>query len=66
MRSNMVRIQAGDRCVVHTPGGGEWGFAGAAGDTSGHVEGRGQDILVGYPRASDSVSAYDTAQQASN
>jgi 5-oxoprolinase (ATP-hydrolysing) len=63
---NMVRMQVGDRCVVHTPGGGGWGFAGAAGDTSGHVEGRGQNTLVGYPRASGSVNAYDTAQQASN
>ncbi|KAJ6185802.1 hypothetical protein N7519_007103 [Penicillium mononematosum] len=63
---NMVRMQAGDRCVVHTPGGGGWGFTGAAGDSTGHVEGRGQNTLVGYPRASGSVSAYDTAQQASN
>ena len=65
---NMLRMQAGDRCVVYTPGRGGWGFTGAAEDTTGtgHVEGRGQNILVGYPRASGSVNAYDTAQQASN
>ncbi|KAJ6176099.1 hypothetical protein N7485_003013 [Penicillium canescens] len=63
---NMVRMRAGDRCVIHTPGGGGWGFARAAGGSTGHAEGRSLNTLVEYPRASGSVNAYDAAQQASN
>ncbi|KAL5051148.1 hypothetical protein BDW71DRAFT_215157 [Aspergillus fruticulosus] len=60
---NMVRMQAGDRCVIHTPGGGGWGVPGLAnGD-------RNEDlprVQQQYPRASGSVSTYAAAQEASN
>ncbi len=68
---NMVRMQAGDRCVIHTPGGGGWGDpAGVDGDGDGDdVEGVVVDGAVRaqqYPRASGSVGAYAAAQEASN
>ncbi|KAL5340304.1 Hydantoinase B/oxoprolinase-domain-containing protein [Aspergillus crustosus] len=64
---NMVKMQAGDRCVIHTPGGGGWGVPLP-------LDGEGEDVQVNsngagqlqYPRASGSLSAYAAAQDASN
>ncbi|KAL4902345.1 hypothetical protein BDW74DRAFT_186883 [Aspergillus multicolor] len=65
---NMVRMQPGDRCVIHTPGGGGWGAAEAANGTMRGVNGasNGPRAQQHYPRASGSVSAYAAAQEASN
>lgn len=60
---NMVRMQAGDRCVIHTPGGGGWGLPGGNGRING-VDGIGPKIQ--HSRASGSVNAYTAAQDASN
>lgn len=58
---NMVRMQAGDRCVIHTPGGGGWGEGIKYGDVKVNGAVRAQ-----HPRASGSVGAYAAAQEASN
>ncbi|KAL3475522.1 Hydantoinase B/oxoprolinase-domain-containing protein [Aspergillus californicus] len=64
---NMVKMQAGDRCVIHTPGGGAWGVSGANGHTNGHSNGVESVVAtIQYPRASGSVNAYAAAQDASN
>ncbi|GAB1212198.1 hypothetical protein ATERTT37_001330 [Aspergillus terreus] len=60
---NMVRMEAGDRCVIHTPGGGGWGSVGVNGSAEHAIGTKGG---VGYyPRASGSVSAYMMAQESS-
>ncbi|PYH97255.1 Hydantoinase B/oxoprolinase [Aspergillus ellipticus CBS 707.79] len=56
---NMVRMEAGDRCVIHTPGGGGWGPP----DMDGR-DGFPEEIIC-YPRASGSVAAYMAAQDSS-
>ncbi|KAL4977969.1 Hydantoinase B/oxoprolinase-domain-containing protein [Aspergillus desertorum] len=56
---NMVRMQAGHWCVIHTPGGGGWGVPGLA---KGNVNGDIPRVQEQYPRASGSVSAYAAAQ----
>lgn len=63
---NMVHMQTGDRCVIHTPGGGGWGLARANRHTNGHVNGGSTTNLIQYPRASGSLNAHAAAQQASN
>ncbi|KAJ5806852.1 hypothetical protein N7474_010444 [Penicillium riverlandense] len=63
---NMVRMQTGDRCVIHTPGGGGWGLAKANGHINGHANGGSQNNSAQYPRACGSVIAHAAAQQASN
>ncbi|KAL4760208.1 Hydantoinase B/oxoprolinase-domain-containing protein [Aspergillus foveolatus] len=60
---NMVRMQPGDRCVIHTPGGGGWGNSGLSKGNSKEDVPRVQQQ---YLRASGSVSAYAAAQEASN
>ncbi|CBF78035.1 hypothetical protein AN8779.2 [Aspergillus nidulans FGSC A4] len=60
---NMVRMQPGDRCVIHTPGGGGWGVPGLSNGNSKEDVPRVQQQ---YPRASGSVIAYAAAQEASN
>ncbi|KAL4924077.1 Hydantoinase B/oxoprolinase-domain-containing protein [Aspergillus undulatus] len=63
---NMVRLRTGDRCVIHTPGGGGWGVPG---EVNGHGYGNrmnGDASNPQYPRASGSVSAYMSAQETSN
>lgn len=62
---NMVRMQAGDRAVIHTPGGGGWGSLDGGMKTNGHVNGD-KAAAHQYPRASGSVTAYAAAQEASN
>ncbi|KAL2832542.1 Hydantoinase B/oxoprolinase-domain-containing protein [Aspergillus cavernicola] len=64
---NMVRMQAGDRCVIHTPGGGGWGVPGVNGHGKRHVNGvNGDTPTIQYPRAVGSVNAYAAAQDSSN
>ncbi|KAJ5094189.1 hypothetical protein N7456_010050 [Penicillium angulare] len=63
---NIVPMQVGDRCVIHTPGGGGWGVPGANTHTVGRVGELGRNTPAQYLRASGSLSAYDSAQQASN
>ncbi|KAL4753744.1 hypothetical protein BDW72DRAFT_201227 [Aspergillus terricola var. indicus] len=49
---NMVRMQPGDRCVIHTPGGGGWGVPGLSNGDSMVDAPRVQQQ---YPRASGSM-----------
>ncbi|KAA8648015.1 uncharacterized protein ATNIH1004_003898 [Aspergillus tanneri] len=57
---NMVRMETGDRCVIHTPGGGGWGLP----ELNGYSGDRA-DVRIQYPRASGSVAAYIMAQKSS-
>lgn len=57
---NMVRMEPGDRCVIHTPGGGGWGIQ----EGESHVNGT-QNGAIQYPRASGSVDAFMTSQATS-
>ncbi|PLB43363.1 hypothetical protein P170DRAFT_459786 [Aspergillus steynii IBT 23096] len=59
---NMVRMETGDRCVIHTPGGGGWGQA----EMNGFHANGSSAQQVQYPRASGSVAAYMTAQESSS
>ncbi|KAI9728024.1 MAG: hypothetical protein M1834_007838 [Cirrosporium novae-zelandiae] len=70
-----VDMGAGDRCVIHTPGGGGWGSVangvnGHANGVNGHVNGNGHIHEVKekpfYPRANGSLDAYATAQTESS
>ncbi|PWY86783.1 5-oxoprolinase [Aspergillus heteromorphus CBS 117.55] len=56
---NMVRMAAGDRCVIHTPGGGGWG------ESYMSLREKLYDEIPCYPRASGSVAAYMMAQESS-
>lgn len=70
-----VDMQAGDRCVIHTPGGGAWGEvwdgekAKGVNGVNGHgvqgVNGNGVN-KVQYPRATGTIHAYSAAQEAAN
>ena len=64
---NMVRMNAGDRCVIHTPGGGGWGRSKVndCDHTNGIVNGA-SPASIQYPRASGSVAAYMSAQETSS
>ena len=57
---NMVRMDAGDRCVIHTPGGGGWGKLDMDETTNG-VNG----YSMQYPRAAGSVATYIMTQESS-
>ena len=59
---NMVSMKEGDRCVIHTPGGGGWG---SVEDSEWEVV-EGEKARVQYPRASGSVAATVNAQAESN
>ncbi|KAL3462736.1 Hydantoinase B/oxoprolinase-domain-containing protein [Aspergillus heterothallicus] len=65
---NMVKMQTGDRCVIHTPGGGGWGVPEVNGHVNGHANGNGVTpaAKIQYPRAAGSVTAYADAQATSN
>lgn len=52
---NMVEMGTGDRCIIHTPGGGGFGLPGA-------VLSKASPVKAQWPRAAGSVSAYATAQ----
>lgn len=56
----MVKMEAGDRAVIHTPGGGGWGRVFGEG-----LYGKEEIITYPYPRASGSVAARMMAQESS-
>ena len=58
---NMVAMDTGDRCVIHTPGGGGYGPKG----TTNHIKIDGTDRIL-YPRAVGSVAAYAETQAQAN
>lgn len=63
---NMVAMAVGDRCVIHTPGGGGWGDVSK---TNGLANGNGSVIKLNsihVPRAAGSLAAFEEAQAASN
>lgn len=73
-----VDMKEGDRCVIHTPGGGGWGTPDdldedededdwGVGTTNGVNGVNGTEgAKVSYPRATGSVHAYSAAQEASS
>ncbi|KAH8430649.1 uncharacterized protein LDX57_008312 [Aspergillus melleus] len=60
---NMVRMETGDRCVIHTPGGGGWGQADLNRVRSNGQSTSAQQAQAQYPRASGSVAAFIAAQE---
>ncbi|KAK8116552.1 uncharacterized protein PG998_004833 [Apiospora kogelbergensis] len=73
-----VDMQTGDRCVIHTPGGGGWGCPDDSADdeidrivrgtqvgSNCGVGGKAKKTEVVYPRATGSFHAYAAAQDAS-
>ncbi|KAI1765291.1 Hydantoinase B/oxoprolinase-domain-containing protein [Hypoxylon sp. FL1150] len=73
-----VDMKEGDRCVIHTPGGGGWGVPEyldddedeedwGVGATNGvnEVDGIGE-VKIAYPRATGSFHAFSAAQEASS
>lgn len=64
---NMVRMEEGDRCVIHTPGGGAWGSLLTREQVNGSMEVEtAASHKIQHPRASGSVAAYTSAQEASS
>ena len=54
---NMVQMQAGDRCVIHTPGGGGWGVPGSTAEKAAST---GEFKYI--PRAAGSIAAFEETQ----
>ncbi|KAK8030255.1 hypothetical protein PG993_011546 [Apiospora rasikravindrae] len=74
-----VDMKTGDRCVIHTPGGGGWGRADdfvedeidrivrlSGAGRSHEINGEARMADVTYPRAAGSFHAYSAAQEASS
>ncbi|KAI1336859.1 Hydantoinase B/oxoprolinase-domain-containing protein [Xylariaceae sp. FL0016] len=71
-----VDMKEGDRCVIHTPGGGGWGAPeqededeaiGGMSDTSSQVVTAEPDVIpVAYPRAAGSFHTFSAAQEAAS
>ncbi|KAH8812532.1 Hydantoinase B/oxoprolinase-domain-containing protein [Xylogone sp. PMI_703] len=62
---NMVSMQAGDRCIIFTPGGGGWGVPGT--NSNGGVNGRSRaNGHAHFPRAMGSIAAWQTQQAEAN
>ncbi|KAI1657593.1 Hydantoinase B/oxoprolinase-domain-containing protein [Daldinia decipiens] len=77
-----VDMKKGDRCVIHTPGGGGWGvpegveddeddwFDGSVGGVNGvngnGINGTNGEAKVVYPRAAGSFHTFAAAQEASS
>ncbi|KAI1210179.1 Hydantoinase B/oxoprolinase-domain-containing protein [Annulohypoxylon truncatum] len=63
-----INMKEGDRCVIHTPGGGGWGMPDDDGDDEevGGVTNGVNGTKVAYPRAAGSLHAYSAAQEASS
>ncbi|BFZ63538.1 hypothetical protein YB2330_004663 [Saitoella coloradoensis] len=61
---NMVSMQPGDRCVIHTPSGGGWGDVPKSGANglNGATASGATTARETYPRASGSLAAYTTTQ----
>ncbi|KUI67175.1 hypothetical protein VM1G_03564 [Cytospora mali] len=65
-----INMKTGDRCVIHTPGGGGWGIPDDSdvkdvNDVNGVVDGPWQGNAV-YPRAAGSFHTFAAAQEASS
>lgn len=60
---NMVSMKEGDRCVIHTPGGGGWGDVN---DKQAAQLSEAEQVKVLYLRASGSVATTMNAQAESN
>ena len=62
-----VKMQTGDRCVIHTPGGGGWGVKEETPLVEERVvNGNGLGGHMTYPRATGSLSNYAATQEASS
>lgn len=66
-----VDMKEGDRCVIHTPGGGGWGLSEDVGDDFAEpLESKStngsENYKIPYPRATGSFHAYASAQDASS
>lgn len=61
---NMVQMQTGDRCVIHTPGGGGWGdpSISSAKLVPVMVKTGGELNSVHIPRAAGSLAAFEETQ----
>tara|TARA_R110002060_G_scaffold39774_1_gene50931 strand:- start:857 stop:1081 length:225 start_codon:yes stop_codon:yes gene_type:complete len=66
---NMVQMQAGDRCVIHTPGGGGWGVPGSEEGENlkaevAEIERGGENMARAehVPRAVGSLGAFEELQ----
>lgn len=63
---NMVSMEAGDRCVIHTPGGGAWGEVSKVNSypncKPNGLKSEGQYI----PRAAGSLAAWEETQGGSH
>ncbi|RDL33050.1 Uncharacterized protein BP5553_08489 [Venustampulla echinocandica] len=60
---NMVQMQAGDRCVIHTPGGGGWGVPRSSTLATGAKgEAKAAARIEHVPRAAGSLAAFEEAQ----
>lgn len=58
----MVQMQAGDRCVIHTPGGGGWGVPGSKVPNNSASEAEKIDAVQHVPRAAGSLAAFEETQ----
>ncbi|GAD94548.1 hypothetical protein NECHADRAFT_48151 [Paecilomyces variotii No. 5] len=63
-----IDMQTGDRCVVHTPGGGGWGVAedNGIGSKAASPHPNGVNATEQYSRATGSIHNYLSAQEASS
>jgi 5-oxoprolinase (ATP-hydrolysing) len=59
---NMVQMQTGDRCVIHTPGGGGWGAPGTALAISEPTLSNVPNGVSHLPRAMGSIAAFEETQ----
>lgn len=64
----MVAMSVGDRCVIHTPGGGGWGDVSKAnGYTNGEVDAfKPAPKSTYHPRAAGSLAAFAETQAGSS
>lgn len=69
-----IDMKTGDRCVIHTPGGGGWGVPPALGDemdteamdsADGPLQNGSSQANIPYPRATGSFHNFSAAQEAS-
>ncbi|KAF3057073.1 hypothetical protein GL218_05950 [Daldinia childiae] len=73
-----VDMKGGDRCVIHTPGGGGWGVPEGVGEEEDDdwvdggigvvngISGTNGEVKVVYPRAAGSFHSFAAAQEASS
>lgn len=61
-----INMKEGDRCVIHTPGGGGWGVPDDEIDATTNGVNGINGTKVAYPQATGSVHTYAAAQEASS